>query len=95
MRQDDSSKTIRELVARNVRMLRSEAGLTQQALADMVCMNRTYLSDIENVKGNASIDIVVKIADGLDVPVTRLFAGAEDRPPYELSKTIEMQDRRN
>lgn len=50
----------------------------------MIGMNRTYLSDLENEKGNVTVDILVKIADGLDVPITALFAGLEDAPPRKL-----------
>jgi len=84
MREDDSSKTVRKIVAHNVRTLRREEHLSQQALSDMICMNRTFLSDIERCQGNPSLDIVVKIADGLNVPITRLFEGAESCPPYQL-----------
>ena len=56
----------------------------------MVGINRSNLSDIENARVNVSIGILVKIADGLDVPITALFAGLEDKPPnafveYEIS----------
>ncbi|MBR3317257.1 MAG: helix-turn-helix transcriptional regulator [Atopobiaceae bacterium] len=86
MREDASSIAVRTILAENVRSLRRKAHLSQQGLADMIGMNRTYLSDIENVRGNASIDVMVKIADGLDVPVTRLLDGAEICPPYRLGK---------
>ena len=91
MRDEESSNIVRAIVARNVCALRREAHLSQKALSDMVCMNRTFLSDIERCKGNPSLDVVVKIANGLDVPITRLFEGAEGCPPYRLSDDSESE----
>lgn len=77
MNNDEACRKVRCVLARNLREQRMKARLSQQKLADSVGMNRTYLSDLENANGNASVDILVKIACGLDIPFLELFRGVE------------------
>lgn len=80
----NSPDKVHTVIAHNVKTLRKEAGLSQEKFAAMVGINRSNLSDIENARVNASVGILTKIADGLDVPITRLFEGLEDAPPHTL-----------
>ncbi len=63
----------RDILARNVRLLRAERGLSQEALAFESGINRTYLSDIERGVRNVSIDNLSRLATALDVPVWQLL----------------------
>jgi transcriptional regulator with XRE-family HTH domain len=58
---------LRDVLAKNMRRLRAERGLTQEALADESGMNRTYLSSVERSERNVSIDHIARIADALGV----------------------------
>ena len=69
-----SIRAARNLLARNVRLLRQERGLTQEALADAVGLRQAQVSEVEAGKSNIVLDGVVAIAHGLSVPVARLFA---------------------
>jgi transcriptional regulator with XRE-family HTH domain len=53
---------IREIVAVNVRSLRSAAGLSQEELAHRARIDRTYVSSIERMRYAASVDVVARIA---------------------------------
>lgn len=75
---------VRKRVGATITRLSVERGISQSQLAAMVSINRSYLNQIAGGKGNASLDMLVKIADGLDVPVTDLFVGMEGKPPREL-----------
>ena len=64
---------IRQVFARNLRRLRHERGLPQEALADQVEINRTYVSDLERGVYAASIDMVDKIGRELGVEAADLL----------------------
>lgn len=68
----------RDILARNVRLLRAERGLSQEALAFESEINRTYLSDVERGRRNVSVDNLSRIAAALDVPVWRLLQPRPD-----------------
>lgn len=68
-----SARAVRELLARNVRLLRQARGLTQEALADAVGLRQAHISEIEAGKVNVALDNIGAIAEGLGVPVMRLF----------------------
>jgi len=51
----------------NLRKLREEQGLSQEAFADEAGLHRTYISDIERGVRNPTIVVVEKIARALGV----------------------------
>ena len=57
----------RDILAKNMRRLRAEHGLSQEALAHECGINRTYLSAVERAERNVSIDNIGRIATGLGV----------------------------
>ena len=57
----------------NIARLRSEANVSQTSFALMVGVSRKYLIDIES--GNPTVDMLERIAGGLDTTVGRLFDG--------------------
>lgn len=61
------SSTLRKIFAQNIRELRLSKKLSQEELADICGLHRTYISDIERGNRNISIDNIEKIAKGLDV----------------------------
>lgn len=79
MKNDESFAQIRRGVGANMKRLRVAQGMTQGTLANMVGVNRPYLSRIENGNENASIDMLVKITEGLEVPLSTLFEGVDQR----------------
>lgn len=63
----------RELVAWNMRRLRVERGLSQESLAELSCVDRTYLSRLERMMENPSIGVLDKVAVALGVTIADLF----------------------
>lgn len=61
------SSILRMVLAKNIRELRLSKELSQEELADICGLHRTYISDIERGNRNVSIDNIDKIAKGLDV----------------------------
>lgn len=60
-----------------VRKRRIECGLSKQRFALMVGMNRLTLHNIESGKANPTLDVLLRIADGLDVSLSSLAAEGE------------------
>ena len=64
--------TPRQILAQNLRRLRTSAGLSQEELADRAGIHRTYISSVERAQRNVSIDSLFKIAHGLEVSAQEL-----------------------
>lgn len=67
-----------------IRELRRERGLSQEALAGLADIDRSYMSGVERGLRNISILNVARIAAALDVPVWELFLP----PPTPASSTL-------
>lgn len=61
------------LIGRNIARLRRERNFTQEDLAGLAEMDRSYLSNLENGKINVSVMTLLAIARALDVDITELF----------------------
>ena len=60
-----------------IRKRREAAGLSQEELAARAELHRTYISLVERVKRNITVDALDRIASGLGVSASRLLAEAE------------------
>jgi transcriptional regulator with XRE-family HTH domain len=58
---------LRDVIAKNIRRLRAERGLSQESLALDSGINRSYLSGVECADRNVSIDNIARIAKALKV----------------------------
>ena len=68
------AKSARDVLAIRIRELRLEKGWSQEHLADVCELHRTYIGDIERRQRNVSIDNIEKIAQALKVPITELLS---------------------
>ena len=69
---------MRELLARNVRRLRQDRGLTAAELAARSGVAKATLSQIEAARGNPRLETLRDLADALGVSPTELLAAADD-----------------
>lgn len=58
---------IRDLFAKNLRKLRQAKGLSQEELAHLANIDRTYVSSLERAVYSPSIEILEKLAHALGV----------------------------
>jgi transcriptional regulator with XRE-family HTH domain len=65
-----------------IRGLRRERGLSQEALAGLAQIDRSYMSSIERGLRNVSVLNVARIAMALDVPVRDLLGPREVARPH-------------
>lgn len=66
-------KSARELFAKRVRELRNERGWSQDHLADIAGLHRTYIGTIERAEQSIGLDNIEKIAKALKVSIAELF----------------------
>lgn len=59
--------------ATNVKAIRLQKNISQEKLAELTGLHRTYISAIERERRNISIDNIQKIAEALDVEAPVLF----------------------
>lgn len=64
---------INELFGKNVMERRISLKMSQEALANMADIDRTYLPDIDKGRRNVSLKIADKIAKALNVPLKNLL----------------------
>jgi transcriptional regulator with XRE-family HTH domain len=57
-----------------VRQIRKEKGLSQEALADLAGIDRSYMGHIERGDQNITLTKIHQIADALEVPVINLIS---------------------
>lgn len=67
---------LRLVVGENIRRIRMKASLSQEELAELCGLHRTYISDIERGTRNVSIDNIEKISINLHVDASELLKGA-------------------
>lgn len=77
---------LRELVSKNIKLLRLKAGLSQGQLADRVGKSVRYISALENQSQNVTLETIQSIADGLGAPVKDLFGDGTDQSPVQIKK---------
>lgn len=73
-KQVKTSLSARARLAKNLRSLRARDGLSQEALADLVNLHRTYVGSIERSERNVSLDNVEKLAGALKVDICELLS---------------------
>mgnify|MGYP003358712842 CR=1 FL=1 len=64
---------LQKAVGRNLRAYRLERGLSQEALAEVLGVHRTYMGGIERGERNLTLKSVEKIAEKLDVEARELM----------------------
>ncbi|CAK7017498.1 MAG: hypothetical protein PEGG_00714 [Paraeggerthella hongkongensis] len=71
------SATYKQIIGGKVRAARRAHGMSVEKLALMVGINRNYLRNIEFGRANPTVDVMAKIADGLDIPLWELMTPDE------------------
>ena len=60
-----------------VRKIRLAKDISQEKFADMCALHRTYISDIELGKRNVSLENIGKMANALNMSISKLFQEVE------------------
>ena len=65
---------LRQIVARNLRILRKQKGLSQEDLALQAGINRNYVGQIEREEKSPTVDVIEKLSSSLEVSPASLLA---------------------
>jgi transcriptional regulator with XRE-family HTH domain len=68
-----SGLELRKILASNIRTLRREKNLSQEELAHLCGLHRTYIGSIERAERNATLSTLETLASTLNVSVTDLL----------------------
>jgi transcriptional regulator with XRE-family HTH domain len=71
---------LRKILARNVRRLRKGKKLSQEALAHLAHIDRTYVSHIERSVYAATVDVLEELSLALEVEPSELLRGKARAP---------------
>jgi transcriptional regulator with XRE-family HTH domain len=71
---------IRKRFGARIRQLRTDRGLSQEALADLAGLHRTYIGSVERGEQNLSLLNIERLAVTLGVSLFQLFAPFKDKP---------------
>lgn len=68
-----SSETLRQVFARNVRLVRANKDMSQEVMAAQAQLDRTFIGSLERGERNISIDNIERLAKAIDVPPHELL----------------------
>ncbi len=68
-------KTILVKFGKRIREVRTERGLSQEALADIANVHRTYIGMVERAEKNITLLNIQKLAKALKIDIKELFDG--------------------
>ena len=71
----NDSKTLRGVLARSIRLQRTALCISQEELAHLCGLHRTYIGSVERAERNVSIDNIEKLAKALKVQPSALLSG--------------------
>jgi transcriptional regulator with XRE-family HTH domain len=70
---EDAGSDAKKRFGDKLRELRLERGLTQERLAELAQLDRTYVSGVERGRRNVSLSNIHRLALALDVPASELL----------------------
>ncbi|MGH9948826.1 MAG: helix-turn-helix domain-containing protein [Pyrinomonadaceae bacterium] len=65
--------SITQKIGERIKELRTKRGISQEALAHLADLDRTYVNSVENGKRNISIENIQKIAKALNISLKDFF----------------------
>ena len=63
----------RIILGKNIRRIRLEKGISQEMLAELSNLHRTYIGSVERAERNISVDNIEKICNALETHISDFF----------------------
>ena len=77
------------LIGRRIKEIRKSKGLSQEKLAEKAGTSPNYLSRMERGTENPTLDMLIKLADALEVEMWELFDFGHVKGHKELKESIQ------
>lgn len=77
-------------IGKNIRDLREQKHMTQDALAEKIFVTRQTVSNYETGRSRPDIDMLIKIAGVLDVDINEILYGPEDKAGHRKKILVTM-----
>jgi transcriptional regulator with XRE-family HTH domain len=68
---------VRKQFGKRVKQLRQENELSQEALAHLAELDRTYIPSIEKGERNVSLEVIQKLSKAFKIKISELLKGIE------------------
>ena len=69
----DDFQQAQSILAKRIKRLRKEAGMSQEILADKAEIDRTYVSQLERSLVNPSLSVLIRVSQSLNIHVSELL----------------------
>ncbi len=69
----EQDQLLLEKLAKSIKKRRLQLGISQEKLAEKCAFDRTYISMLERAKRNPSYLNLLKLSQGLDIPLEELL----------------------
>lgn len=76
MAKKPANPSLSAVLARNIRIYRAARGLSQEQLAELCGLKRTYIGSIERAEIDVRLSTLGKVAKGLEVEAGKLLSTA-------------------
>ena len=93
----DAKEMIKEQIGKRLRDLRQRKGLTQKGMAKMAGVDYTYIGKIERGEQLPSLNVLIRFAECLSLPLDRFFMGEATRrlvslAPQDVYKSMQREN---
>jgi len=85
---------ITKLMGTRIRELREKRGWSQEVLAELSGLNRSYIGALERAEHNVGIRNIATVAKALEVEIAQLFKRKEQKKPEKQSNTPKARNTR-
>jgi len=87
---------LKQMIGARIKEIRVNRGLTQEYVSEQIDINPKYLSSIERGKENPTLNILIKLAQSLDINIDEFFSQIEiEDPAKRKSLIISLLDQAN
>ena len=67
-------ENLKKIIASNLRLQRAKYKISQEKLAELTGISQQFICSIETEKANPSVEVMVKIADALNITLNDLVS---------------------